>query len=482
MTNNTDEFDQDQFDPMDNSLEDEASYAEPKQSFVDKLRNSPILKLAVIVGVVGVALAGALGAFSGKETVNVSRVASVPSISEPPGGASSQFFIDQNKMANEQRATEALQTGGSAMPTPRGRDVSELAPPKDDPMQEFREETERLRKELRAEQEQSTNQVKLLQKQVTQQQQEPFDDNLAQAMQSQMQELMASWKPSAGRIVKGVVEPTKRLETQEIIAQRMAAQKFVAPVDNAAPDVLLTAGTVNYMQLLTEANSDVPGPILAQILSGPFAGGRAIGAFQVVNDYLVMTFSSISYKGDNYPVQGMALDPNTTLGGMATEVDHRYFIRILLPAAGSFMAAFGDALSDTDVTTTVSDGTVLQDQAKKGYKEAIYAGLGSVGETVSEFFKAEANRTKTLVRVAVGTPMGIFFLKDVTELAKQQPLNSNVSSSGNNPALLRGYQNVLGMNNTAEPVAKTTYDMKSSSNTGPLLEDQKKLLKSLTLR
>ena len=175
------------------------------------------------------------------------------------------------------------------------------------------------------------------------------------------------------------------------------------------------AGTVNYAQMLTEANSDVPGPILAQVLSGPLTGGRAIGHFQVSDDYLVIEFNTITLKGKEYSVNALALDPDTTLGGMATEVDHRYFTRVILPAAGSFVSAFGDALSRPQTETIVTNGAIVTLQAKQGMKDALYAGVGSVGNSVGRFLDEQGARTRTLVRVAVGTPMGLFFLSSVRD-------------------------------------------------------------------
>jgi len=420
MTDNMDEFEQEQFD----SGEEPGERARPgvKQSFAEAWRNKPIFKLLVIMAVVAFAMAGALGAFSSAPEQAAAKLGKTPNIKEVPGGKSSPFFIEQNKQANEQRVDQALAQGGSAIPTPVGNDIdlSELTEKtKKDPLLEFRAETERLKQELRAEQKQNTQQVQVLQQQIKQKPVQE-DETLARAMQKQMQELMKSWSPGRMVSVNGV---TTKEETQAAAAAKASSMQLASLEQNAAEQAaaqkpvkaLIPAGTVNYAQLLTEANSDVPGPILAQILSGPLAGGRAIGQFQVMNEYLVLTFSRVSFKGKDYSINALALDPDTTLGGMATEVDHRYLTRLLLPAAASFMSAFGDALSDGSSETTISGDTVIVSEASKGSKDAMYSGLGQMGQTMSEFMKNEANNTKVLVRVAVGTPMGLFFTQPVTE-------------------------------------------------------------------
>lgn len=440
MTNNTDEFDQDQFETLDASGDEPAPQ---KRGMMEVWRNNPLIKLLVIMVVVSGAVAIVLSAASKDKQPIVSQVAKPPGIKEAPGGTATPFFIEQNDQANQQRSEAALVQGGSALPTPVGHDVTELLDKnKKDPLKEFREETERLRAEQQNIQAQNDRKLQLMQQQMNVQNQKKVvqqDDSLARAMQKQMQDLMEGWKPTRAQVVSGVVDEKSKGKGKDSSA--MSDASFADPTlskptkEMTKPKVLVPAGTVNYMQLLTEANSDVPGPILAQVLSGPLAGGRAIGRFQVANEYLVMSFNTVSLKGKDYKIDGLALDPDTTLGGMATEVDHRYFTRVLLPAAASFVSAFGEALADTDTTTTVTDNAVLVDNAKKGYKDAIYAGVGSVGQTVSQFFQQQANQTKTLVRVAVGTPMGLFFLSPVTDEAPDwSEISARKDDGGNVPS------------------------------------------------
>jgi hypothetical protein len=56
----------------------------------------------------------------------------------------------------------------------------------------------------------------------------------------------------------------------------------------------------------------------------------------------------------------------------------------------------------------------------------LYAGMGSVGQNIAGFFQAEGQATKVLVRVAVGTSMGLFFTKAVC--AGEFPCNADVVS------------------------------------------------------
>lgn len=475
MTNNMDEFEQDQFDASEPGMDSGAGKSE-SGSFFENLRSKPIFKLAVIMGVVGVAVAGALGAFSSKPDVQRAQIAPPPEVKGTPGGSASPFFMEQNKIANDQRVDEALKGSGSALPTPVGQNsdminLDELN--KKDPLIEFRAETERLKQELRAEQQQNAMKLQMMQQQMQQQAAAPRpaqDDSLAQAMQRQMGELMDSWQPRKMGVVNGAdtteADRRKAMAASVTNPTEALAASAAASSQNTEAKTLVPAGTVNYAQLLTEANSDVPGPIMVQILSGPFSGGRAIGSFRTMYEHLVLTFNLISYKGKEYPVNAIALNADTTLSGMATEVDHRYFMRLVLPAAASFMSAFGSAMGTADTRTTVTGDSVLVDTAKKSYDDALYEGLGEVGKTVAGFFQQEAQQTKTLVRVAAGTPMGLFFLQPVkdTKGGMQQGMDPMTMQA----LMAQGYQQqgMNGLSNGMMPYTNPMQQMPAGYTTG----------------
>ncbi len=390
-------------------------------------RTRPLIKLIAIVTVVALAIAGSLGVFSSSSAPDISTLGAPPPLKEAPGGKASPFFIDQNKEASAQRADQAASQGGSALPTPVGQniDIGELMQKNSqDPLVEFRAETDRLRQQIQQEQKQNAQQIQVLQQQVRQPQvaTQQEDNSLALAMQQLMEKLSEIWTPQGIKIVAGTGEGRADELTSRLLTKGAPSATTVQGVGDQTPSPevpakppLVSAGTVSYAQLLTEANSDVPSPIMAQILSGPLAGARAIGTFQVSNDFLTLQFNSAHLKGKDYAINAMALDPDTTLAGLVTEVDQRYVVRVILPAAASFLSSFGSSLGQGDSSTTVSNGAVIVSRAKQGFNEGLYSGLGGAAQTVSQFFQNKANRTQPLVRLAVGAPMGLFFLTSVKE-------------------------------------------------------------------
>jgi intracellular multiplication protein IcmE len=380
--------------------------------------------------VAGALIAAASVFFSGgKQPEQMSKLVNPPDIHRASGGTASPYFIQQTKEAEAQRTKEALEKGTSALPTPIGNPNDINVTEKTDPMNELRGETERLKQQLAELQNAEVVQKAQAQRQAQQQlatqaaaphQQaaEQFDASLSQAMQAQLKQLMDSWTPKPGKQVDVSKEGAggagsgangKPAETQQVADASGAFHK-------ADEKPIVTAGTVSYAQLLTEANSDVPTPILAQIVSGPLAGARAIGSFQVANgynDYLVLRFHLADKKGVDYRIDAIALDPDTTLGGMATEVDQRYFTRVILPAAAGFLQGFGQALGQTSSSVTTNGTTTIVSQAGPGITQGVAQGAASAASTAASFFQSQANLTKPLVVVAAGTPMGLFFVSSV---------------------------------------------------------------------
>jgi intracellular multiplication protein IcmE len=396
-------------------------------------RSRPLFKFMVLIIAVFAVLVAGFSFMGGNNANNdPAHLLRPVTMHEAPGGKVSPFMRQETELANKERSDNAIASGGSALPTPIGQ-TSDLGGfgdngKKDEALNELRAETERLKDQVQKQQVQQTQ----VQQQIQQrqpQQAEQFDNSLAEAMQAQMKQLLESWKPKGMANVE-VLKPSDVKAEQEKAAA-VAANTLAASQDNTPPKIIVSAGTVSYAQLLTEANSDVPGPIMAQIVSGPLSGARAIGGFQVsygYDKYLVLKFSIADKKGKDYSINAIALDPSTTLGGMATEVDERYFVRVVLPAAAGFLQGLGQALGQGN-STTVSNGDVTTTTiASNGFRQGVYNGLGDAGQTMGQFFQNQANLTKPLVRVAAGTPMGLFFVSSVFEPAASGSQNQQTQT------------------------------------------------------
>jgi intracellular multiplication protein IcmE len=186
-------------------------------------------------------------------------------------------------------------------------------------------------------------------------------------------------------------------------------------------DPLIVTGDILYGQLLIEANSDVPAVIMARVLTGHFEGSKILGSFSREDEHLVMSFDKIVKDGKTYAVNGVAVDPATSLPGMATEVNHRYFKRIFLPAASKFIEGLAEAVTDEGTTSVVSSTTgetISEETEDLDLEKEIMKGVSEASEIVTDILLDEGEGTEILVRVAAGTPLGILFVDPVYESSR----------------------------------------------------------------
>src|SRR5690606_11456478 len=237
--------------------------------------------------------------------------------------------------------------------------------------------------------------------------------------QSQMQTILETQVPKESVVVSMNIQPAYVLEKYFPPEPPPGMVPANAPGGlpanmNAPPKPIISAGTIAYAQILTEANSDVPGPVLAEIASGPLAGGRALGSFQAAEEHLVIQFNRIVKDGVEYPVQAYALDPGTTLPGMASDVNNHYFSRIFLPAAAEFVSGFAEAATQKDTNITVNNGTVVQETSDLDTKEELLKGVNEAGQKMAEVIDEDADRPRT-IRLYAGTRIGVLFLNSVVD-------------------------------------------------------------------
>jgi hypothetical protein len=88
-----------------------------------------------------------------------------------------------------------------------------------------------------------------------------------------------------------------------------------------------------------------------------------------------------------------------------------------LPAAAGFLEGFGNALGSSNTTSVVSgNGSIITfESGKNGVSEGVYRGISDAAQTAGGFFRDQAAATKPLIRVATGTPMGLFFVNSMTD-------------------------------------------------------------------
>lgn len=376
-------------------------------------RDNPLVKIGLVVGAFA-AIVGGIMLFGGeKEQVRKSVHATRADVSDVPGQELSDVMEKAVKEKDVERVERAIEQRGSAMPTPTTTAKAEIRL-EDQKVEDAEDPLERWRRiqEERQKKEQELPPAK-----------EPKDDKaneatvaLSEAMMAQMQavlETKASKKDYMSHEI--VTEPEEDKEGDEGGASDGKDGGDGSGKVEKTATILLPAGTIEYGQILIEASTDAPGPVLAQLASGPLAGSKLIGSFEAEDEYLVISFNTIVIDGVSYSIDAVALDPDTTLPGMATEVDKRYFSRYVLPAAAAFVAGVGSAIAETGSSTVSSSSTTITVEEEPDFEQEIFKGVEDLASKVEEIIEEETSDVEPLIRVSAGTAMGILFVEPVTD-------------------------------------------------------------------
>lgn len=413
---NDDLTDDDDLDLDDTGFDDfdDGTSADDGNTLARLWKESPIFKVGSIVGGIAV-LAIGISFMGGEEESSVpSRVTRSSAVTSAPGEqGSSQAYIESVVDKDAERFEEAYSTGGSAIPTPIESPTGVLSLPdtaeevEEDPLQRWRELQER-RLSIASEPPPPVEEDPV----VSEQRQQAVQA-MADLMAQQMQAILEGVNDYNVQTV--AITSPDYLETLFPEEENAEGEEAANEEEKISPeDILMPAGEIVYAQMITEANSDVPGPILAQIVSGPLKGSRVLGEFALNDDFLTLNFTSVVIDNVSYPISAVALDPATTLPGMATDVNHHYLQRIVLPAAAAFVEGLTDAIAESGTTTiTVSGDTVTESEEDTNSDQEVSSGISEAGQEVREIIDEINDDIETTVIVHSGTPMGLLFTQPV---------------------------------------------------------------------
>ncbi len=397
-----------------------------KNTLGDIWRNSPLAKIGIVLVAVAV-IVGVIFMFGGKkEEPDPSMLPAASEVTSVPGtDKASPAYIAAVEEANEQDLERAIKTGESTLPVPVNTPTDSLQLPEEeqeaeDPLLRWRRlQEERVMREMDAGDDEEPVTVLDSEKQT-----EAMKE-MADNMVTQIQSILGRQTETKKFNYKGLVKYSDKAAAANNGELSDGSGEFNGEeIDQEEKIVLIPAGEIEYAQLLIEANSDVKGPVLVQLVSGPLRGARILGTFSVENDqYLTLQFTTLVLDGKSYNVSAIALDPETSLPGMATDVNHHYFQRIILPAASAFVSGFADAFAQTDATniTINTDGgattTTSQDQ-DLSTEQQVSLGVKEAGDEISTIIDDINDKIKVTVKIHAGTPLGILFTEPVTKKAE----------------------------------------------------------------
>lgn len=374
--------------------------------------------LVVVGGVTAAALGYAI--FGGSSPpVPKTEVGQVPFDRTVQGGTQvTPEYRDNLSKADAGRLTSAVKSGGSAVPTIVGADVKPVETP-DDGRSPQPDTGPLARPEPPVVQAPVVAIAPMppapmpVQVQSSQQ-----DDQQVQIMKQQMEAIakLGAW-PAAD--VKYYWKPQEQKADVSQAQAAAAGPQYSSSVIDAATGLRLPLpGTILYAEMVSEANSDAPGPVLARIVQGDLAGATLIGSFQTQRENIVISFNTLTVErtrnGDevnkSVAVSAVAVDSKTVGTAMATDVDRHLLTNIGFTAAAAFAQGFGQAIAQSGSTTTTGVyGTTTVNPSLDTRKQLFVAGGAAAGAAGQALNQAFGNRPTT-VKVASGTPMGVLFL------------------------------------------------------------------------
>lgn len=203
--------------------------------------------------------------------------------------------------------------------------------------------------------------------------------------------------------------------------QQTAPAATASTADAAAQSKvkLPLAGKILYAQMISRADSDAPGPVLARIVQGDYAGATLIGSFQKAENALIISFNRMTVETDKegeeinetVAIEAIAVSTDYIGTALATSVDRHLFQKIGIGFLAGFAEGFGDAISQKGQTTiSGTTGTVTTSTGDLSTEEELYAAGGKAVSNTGSILMDEFGRRPTTVRVESGTPIGVLFL------------------------------------------------------------------------
>ena len=201
---------------------------------------------------------------------------------------------------------------------------------------------------------------------------------------------------------------------------QVAAAVNPALLDPASGIKLPLPGTIVYATMITSANSDTPGPVTAQIVTGELAGATLVGSFTTQREGMFVSFTTLSMgrtrDGDEInraiPISAVAVDSKTVGTGLATDVDRHLLTNVGITAAAAFMQGLGQAVATSGQTYSQTLGGTTVVNPTRTLRDQMYIGGGAGAAAGGQaLVQAYGNRPPT-VTLAAGTPVGILFLSN----------------------------------------------------------------------
>lgn len=263
-------------------------------------------------------------------------------------------------------------------------------------------------------------------------QQDGLSDEQKQQINNLLTELSTRWKTSDMQLATAYggegqdgQSPFTRW-AQSVPGLAPEAQNAAATALTSVPAPATTASQIRIPGLArypgtidTAIDSDNPeSKVLASIPAGKLAGAvLAAQNVQLAGDGVIVNFRTLNFNGMTCTVDAYALNDENRRSSIASDVNHRYFTRIILPAIAGGIGKVGQLYEDSNTQILSTDGGTLTGRTGSPDGKAV-AGViaGGIGQQTAQVMTQDASRMPvTQVNVDRGQVVSILFMKPVTD-------------------------------------------------------------------
>ncbi|EBP0111767.1 conjugal transfer protein TraO [Salmonella enterica] len=188
----------------------------------------------------------------------------------------------------------------------------------------------------------------------------------------------------------------------------------------AATPLINIPGLTRYPGTIdTAIDSDNPeSKVIAVIPAGKLQGAQlAAPNVQLAGDGVIVNFKTLAFKGMTCTIDAYAQDDETQRSSIASDVNHRYVTRIILPALANGIGKVGQLYEDSNTQIlTTNSGTVTGRTGTPDSKAVAGVIAGGIGQQTAQVMTQDASRLPvTQVNVDRRQVVSILFMKPVTD-------------------------------------------------------------------
>lgn len=204
-------------------------------------------------------------------------------------------------------------------------------------------------------------------------------------------------------------------------------------------------------------------PAVVRLYTGPYKGAvlKASQA-KLGGDGVVIHMTTMYWNRKNYRVDAYALKDDTLMANVATDVNHHYMSRILLPSIAAGIGKAGDLYADANTEILTNGYSTVTSHAGMPDGEAV-AGVvaGGAASNAADVLKSDAAKiSPTQVTVDAGQAVYVEFMAAVTTADEIKPRGQN---STGNTATPQANQQDSHTGNALSPVSPTLAQLREQT-------------------